>query len=57
MIKSMRATVPEDPYLDGGMAEDVFKDMVDHEYAKSWVSSGRISLADQVYNQLSKHVK
>ncbi|MGM0446260.1 MAG: rod-binding protein [Bacillota bacterium] len=34
MFKSMRSTLPEDSYIGGGYAEEVFTDMMDEEVSK-----------------------
>ncbi|MDZ7672997.1 MAG: rod-binding protein [Halanaerobiales bacterium] len=34
MFKSMRSTLPEESYIDGGYAEEVFTDMMDEEVSK-----------------------
>ena len=34
MFQSMRSTLPEESYIDGGYAEEVFTDMMDEEVSK-----------------------
>ncbi|MBU0599914.1 MAG: rod-binding protein [bacterium] len=56
MIKTMRATVGKENLCYGGMAEDVFQEMLDQEYAKSMSSGKDFGMAKAVYDQLSKHL-
>ncbi|MFH1021841.1 MAG: rod-binding protein [Planctomycetota bacterium] len=35
MIRSMRATIPDDPYFSSGSAEDIFRQMQDGEWARA----------------------
>jgi flagellar protein FlgJ len=41
--------------MDGGMAEDIFSDMLYDEYAKSMTKNAGFGLADQVYLQLTDY--
>lgn len=34
MFKSMRSTLPENKYIDGGYAEEIFTDMMDDKVSK-----------------------
>jgi flagellar protein FlgJ len=52
MLKVMRDTVPEDDILDGGMAEDIFEDMLYDQYALKMAKTAGFGLADQIYLQL-----
>ena len=54
LFKSMRDTVPENTWLDGGMQQDVFEDMLYEEYALSASQSGGIGLSDIVYEYLTQ---
>ncbi|MGM0471960.1 MAG: rod-binding protein [Bacillota bacterium] len=56
MLKEMRQSIPESEMLDGGMKEDIFKDMLDRKYATKMIESKQLKLADQLYNQLSKQL-
>ena len=53
MLNAMRKTVPRDGLLDGGMAQDVFEDMLYDEYSKSMARSAGFGLADTVYLHLT----
>ena len=52
MLKVMRDTVPKDDILNGGMAEDIFQDMLYDQYALKMAKTAGFGLADQVYLQL-----
>jgi Rod binding domain-containing protein len=54
MLKEMRKTVDKsDSLISGGFAEDIYRDMLDDEYAKSMSKTARFGLADLLYRQLS----
>ncbi|MBM7622912.1 rod-binding protein [Sporohalobacter salinus] len=54
MLKEMRKTIPDSGYLDGGLKEDIFKDMLDRKYAKEISNSKQLKLAEKLYQQLSQ---
>jgi len=53
MLDTMRKTVNKSDLLDGGMAEDVFEDMLYDEYAQSMASTGDFGIADMMYSEMS----
>jgi flagellar protein FlgJ len=54
MLDSMRKTVhKENDILDGGMAQDIFEDMLYQEYARIMSKTGSLGLADLVYQELA----
>jgi flagellar protein FlgJ len=53
MLDVMRSTVPKTGLLDGGMAEEIFEDMLYDEYAKSMSENAGFGLSDIIYDQLS----
>lgn len=54
MLKEMRSTLhKEESLLYGGMAEDIFEDMLYDEYALSMSKNSSLGLARMLYNQLS----
>lgn len=55
MLKSMRQTVPKNGLLDGGMAEDIFEDMLYQNYAGKMADSADLGLADMLYRQISQN--
>jgi peptidoglycan hydrolase FlgJ len=55
MLTEMKKSVDKAGMIDGGMAEDIFSDMLYDEYAKSMTKSAGFGLADQVYLQLTDY--
>jgi Rod binding domain-containing protein len=53
MLNTMRKTVTKSGLLDGGMAEEIFEDMLYDEYAMKMAKTAGFGLADQVYLQLT----
>ena len=54
MISQMRKTVPRDDLVPDSMAENIFREKLDNEYADQWVNQGGVGLADVIYNQLNE---
>jgi len=52
MLKSMRATVPENKLTGGGRAEETFRSMLDQEYATAAARRGGIGIASMVEKEL-----
>jgi len=52
MLKAMRATVPKDGLFTGGQAEEIYRSMLDLEYAQTMADKMNSGLADALYNQL-----
>ena len=53
MLDSMRKTVDKTSLLGGGMAEDIFEDMIYDEYAKKMSKTSDFGIKDMLYKQLS----
>lgn len=53
LFKSMRDTVPKDKWLNGGLKQDIFEDMLYEQYAKNISQRGGIGLGDMVYKYLT----
>jgi flagellar protein FlgJ len=53
MLDAMRKTVGKTGLLDGGMAEDIFEDMLYDEYAKKMADTAGFGLAETLYRELS----
>jgi flagellar protein FlgJ len=51
MLDAMRKNLPKGGLLDGGMAEEIFEDMLYEERAKLIAKSGAFGIADLIYNQ------
>ena len=56
MLKEMRKTVNKSDLINGGMAEQIFEDMLYDEYSKEFSKTKTFGLADIIYNQLEKYV-
>ena len=54
MLNAMRKTVDKSGLLNGGMAEEVFEDMLYDEYAKAMSKTDSIGIARLLYDQLSE---
>ena len=55
MLDSMRATLnTENDLFHGGMAQDIFEDMLYEEYARMMARTGSLGVADIIYNQYEK---
>jgi Rod binding domain-containing protein len=53
MLNVMRKSVHKTGLLDGGMAEEIFEDMLYDEYAKKMAESGSFGISDMIYRQLN----
>ena len=53
MLDAMRKTVEKNGLIEGGMAEDIFEDMLYDEYAKLMTKNAGLGVADLLYKQLS----
>lgn len=52
MLKSMRDSVPKSELIDGGNGEEIFRSMLDSQYAKDWAGQRRSGLAESIERQL-----
>jgi len=52
MLKSMRNTVQESDFFGQSLANDIFRDMLYDEYAKTMARSDQFGIARQIYDQL-----
>ena len=57
MLKSMRDTVPDNGLTNGGNGEDVFRSMLDSEYAKSMASQRFSGVADAIERTLLDNIE
>ncbi|MDR3200218.1 MAG: rod-binding protein [Spirochaetales bacterium] len=56
MLDAMRKTLPKGGLLDGGMAEEIFEDMLYEERAKLMAKTGSFGIADMLYNRYKDSV-
>jgi peptidoglycan hydrolase FlgJ len=54
MLTSMRRTVNKTGLVDGGMAEEIFEDMLYDEYATSIAKTTRLGISEMLYKELSQ---
>jgi flagellar protein FlgJ len=54
MLKSMRETVGKDKLTNGGHGEEVYRSLLDQEYAKSLTEHGGVGLTAMLERQLVK---
>lgn len=54
MLKAMRKTVGKDPLLGGGNAEEIYRSMLDQEYAQAIALQGGLGLAPLIERELMK---
>lgn len=52
MLKSMRGTVGKDTVTGGGNGEEIYRSMLDQEYANLMAANGGIGLAQMIERQL-----
>jgi flagellar protein FlgJ len=52
MLKSMRDSVQKSGLLDGGNGEDIFRGMLDQEYAKSMAAERKTQIADAIEREM-----
>lgn len=52
MMKSMRSTVPQDKLTGGGHGEEVYRSLLDQEYATAAVRQGGLGLAQQIEKEI-----
>lgn len=57
MLKSMRQSVPESKFMDGGNAEDIYRSMLDKEYAEQMASERTTGLADTIEDYLLRSME
>jgi flagellar protein FlgJ len=54
MLSAMKKTVDKSELINGGMAEDIFEDMLYDEYSKIMSKTGSFGLADLMFRQLDQ---
>jgi peptidoglycan hydrolase FlgJ len=57
LMKSMRATVPESHLFGSESGQNVFRDMLDQEFASRAADSGGIGIGEMLYRQLCSNQK
>ena len=54
MMKSMRETVGKDKLTGGGHGEEVYRSLLDQEYAAAAAKTGKLGLGRQIENEIIK---
>ena len=57
LIREMRKTIPPNPILHGGKAEEIYQDFLDEEMAGGLSRSNQLGLADSIYKSLQNVLK
>lgn len=52
MLEGLRKTVDKSGFMDGGIVEEIFQDMLWNEYAKSMAQSQRLGIAEMLYKDI-----
>ena len=53
-LKQIRSTIEKDEFLNGGMGEEIFTEMLDQQLAEKTASSGTTGIAQMLFRQLSR---
>ncbi|MBI4979902.1 MAG: rod-binding protein [Spirochaetes bacterium] len=56
MLDAMRASVHKEKFIDGGMAEDIFQDMLYDKYAETMSKTKSFGIADMITKQLERYI-
>jgi flagellar protein FlgJ len=54
LFKEMRKSVGKHKLIDGGMAEDIFQDMLYDEYSKITASNTKLGLAEMLFDEFKR---
>jgi len=57
MLKSMRATVNRDTLMDGKNGEEIYRSMLDQEYAQALANQGGVGLSRLIEQELLQRTK
>ncbi len=56
MFKSMRQTINKSNLVDGGMAENIFEDMLYDEYSKGFSKTKKMGISEMIFNQMKDYI-
>lgn len=56
MFDAMRSSVHKEKFIDGGMAENIFEDMLYDEYAATMSKTKSIGIADMIVKQMDRYL-
>jgi len=54
MLETMSSGLDVDPMFGGGSAEEVFRSLLNQEYARTFAQAGGIGVADAVYREMMR---
>lgn len=54
VLRAMRKSIPKSEFIDGGNAEEIYRSMLDSEYAKLMSKQGVTGLAESIESQLNQ---
>ncbi len=57
ILSEMRKTIPKSDIFNKSFSEEVYRDMLDDEYAKRLSESSALGISDIIYNEFVKFVK
>ena len=57
VLRSMRKTINKSKFIDGGNAEEIYRSMLDGEYAKIMAQRGTSGLASAIEKQLLQNLE
>ena len=57
MLQAMRKTVPKSGFMDGGNSEEIYRSLLDAEYAKSMSQTSGKSLSNMIAKQITETQK
>jgi peptidoglycan hydrolase FlgJ len=56
MLKSMRKTIPEGGLFEKDVADDIYEEMLDMEYAKQTAAGEGMGLGKAMFDQMKVHI-
>ena len=56
VLKSMRETVQKSGFMDGGNSEEIYRSLLDSEYAKIMAANNGTGLSESIVKQFAKKV-
>jgi flagellar protein FlgJ len=56
MLQTMRKSIPDNGMLDGGLAEDIYTDMLDQQIAQAAADRESLGIATVIYEEMSKRL-
>ena len=54
MLESMSSGIEVDPMFGGGPGEEVYRSLLNQEYARTFAKAGGVGVADSVYREMMR---